>query len=48
MTSEDKKVKKYRDLITEIYKEHNPSKLSDMKPPSEIQGQRRACVQRDL
>ena len=31
MTSEEKKVKKYRDLITEIYKEHNPSKLSDIE-----------------
>eukprot|EP00438_Fugacium_kawagutii_P015883 Skav206407 [mRNA] locus=scaffold2210:163632:183175:+ [translate_table: standard] len=27
---EDKKVKKYRELITDIYKEHNPSKLSDI------------------
>ena len=27
---EDKKVKKYRELITEIYKEHNPSKLTDL------------------
>jgi hypothetical protein len=31
MTSEEKKVKKYRGLITEIYKEHNPSKLSDIE-----------------
>lgn len=30
LTPEEKKVKKYRDLITEIYKEHNPSKLSDL------------------
>ena len=29
-SGEDKKVKKYRDLITEIYKEHNPSKLADL------------------
>ena len=29
-TAEEKKVRKYRDLITEIYKEHNPSKLTDL------------------
>lgn len=27
---EEKKVKRYRDLICEIYEEHNPSKLSDV------------------
>ena len=27
---DDKKVKKYRELITDIYKEHNPSKLADL------------------
>ena len=30
MTAEEKKVKKYKDLITEIYKEHNPGKLNDL------------------
>ena len=30
LSADEKKVKKYRELITEIYKEHNPSKLADL------------------